>query len=352
MFYDRELIANANGAQHWGALWAGRSYVKGLEDDVIARGRSAGMQVNANILTRDFWQATDNLILQLRDQETGMDLVNDLMQVQTILPIGKTVKMYNVIGDIADDVKVTMDGQAPYSFDHVDYDTDGDPVPIITAGYGVNWRHQAGLQTVGIDLTQDSQTAKLREYNKKIVAHVLDGNSNIVVDGKASQGVRNHRNTRKIDLGAGGANIDLTSATAVQMLAFFQGTFEPLLTTNRVAALDVLWVSYEVMSNLGKSVYENNVNLGSARQYLLTNFPRVREIRPTFALTGNEFLGYVRRRDVVSPLVGMPTGIVALPRPMPQSNYNFQIMSAIGMQVSADANGLGGVFYGADLTAE
>lgn len=351
MFYDRELIANANGAQHWDALWAGRDYMRTVEDDIYARATAARMQVNANILTRDFWQATDNTILELRDQEDGMEIVNDLLTVQTILPIGKTVKMYNVVGAIADDVQVTMDGQAPYSFDHTEYASDGDPIPIITAGYGVNWRHQAGLQTVGIDLTRDSQTPKLREYNKKIVSHVLDGNTKIVVDGKASQGLRNHRNTEKVNIGPAGANIILTTATAAQMLAFFQGAyFDGVLTANRVSAIDVLWVSYEIWANMTKSVYENNVNLGTGFSYIKSNQPRVKDIRPTFALTGNEMIGYVRRRDYVSPLVGMPTSIMALPRPMPQSNYNFQIMSALGLQVTADSAGLSGVFYWAVIS--
>ena len=59
-----------------------------------------------------------------------MEIVNDLMAVQTVLPIGKTAKLYNTIGDIADDVSVSLDGQAPYSFDHTDYGSDGDPVLI------------------------------------------------------------------------------------------------------------------------------------------------------------------------------------------------------------------------------
>ncbi len=44
-----------------------------------------------------------------------MEIVNDLMGVQTVLPIGKTAKLYNVSGDIADDVSISIDGQAPYS---------------------------------------------------------------------------------------------------------------------------------------------------------------------------------------------------------------------------------------------
>ncbi len=65
-------------------------------------------------------------------------------------------------------------------------------------------------------------------------------------------------------------------------------------------------------------------------------FAPVREIRPTFALSGNEFIAYVRRQDIISPLVGMVVGVVPLPRPLPNANYNFQIMSAEGLQITAD----------------
>src|SRR5690606_10932578 len=123
------------------------------------------------------------------------EIVNDLLGVQTVLPIGKTAKLYNIAGDIADDVKVTMDGQAPYSFDHTEYDNDGDPIPVFTAGYGVNWRHAAGLSSVGIDLVLDSQSAKLRKFNKQLVSYVLNGNSKIQVQNYPAQGLKNHRNT-------------------------------------------------------------------------------------------------------------------------------------------------------------
>ncbi len=106
-----------------------------------------------------------------------MEIVNDLIGVQTVLPVGKTAKLYNVVGDIADDVSVSIDGQAPFSFDHTDYASDGDPIPVFTAGYGVNWRHAAGLNSVGIDLVLDSQMAKMRKFNQKRVNYYLNGDS-------------------------------------------------------------------------------------------------------------------------------------------------------------------------------
>ena len=347
MFYNPEFLQLNNAQEHWDQLWATRDYHAGIDGVLRRNAIAAGMQVNAEGPARDFWKAVDNQVVELRDQETGMEIITDLLPVQTVLPIGKTVKFYNQVGDIDDSVAVSMDGQAPYSFDHVDYDSDGDPVPIIQAGFGVNWRHWQGMRTVDMDVALDSQRAKQREYNRKLVSLALDGKSSIKVDGKQSQGLRNHRNTQKIDLTV--AAINLTSATAAAMIAFFQGPFATLLTANRIQRLDVLWVSMEIWDNLAKIYVENGVTTGTVREYL-QRFIRVGDIRGTFALTGNEFLGYVRSRDVVTPLIGMPTSTLPLPRPMPESNYNFRIMGAMGMQVKADAAGMGGVFYGANLT--
>lgn len=347
MFYSPQFLQLNNAQAHWDQLWATRDYHANIDKVLRVNAIAAGMAVNAEGPARDFWKAVDNQVVELRDQEVGMEIITDLLPVQTVLPIGKTVKFYNLVGDIADDVAISMDGQAPYSFDHVDYDSDGDPVPIIQAGFGVNWRHWQGMKTVDMDVALDSQRAKQREYNRKLVSLALDGKDSIKVDGKQSQGLRNHRNTQKIDLTV--AAINLTTATAAQMIAFFQGPFATELTANRIQKLDVLWVSMEIWDNMAKIYVENGVTTGTVREYL-QRFIRVGEIRGTFGLTGNEFLGYVRSRDVVTPLIGMPTSTLPLPRPMPESNYNFRIMGAMGMQVKADANGMGGVFYGANLT--
>jgi hypothetical protein len=363
MFFDAQtLAANGRLRAHWNDLWANRDIYNAQHQAMVAANRAlmSPEMLAANAvagLGRDFWAQVDGQILEMRNQEVGMEIVNDLLAVQTVLPIGKTAKLYNVVGDIADDVSVSLDGQPPYSFDHTEYDSDGDPIPVFTAGYGVNWRHAAGLSTVGIDLVLDSQRAKLRKFNKQLVSYVLDGDARIKVASYPGEGLRNHRNTVKVDLGGGGANIDLTTATAADLLAFFgqAGDFGAAARANRVAAYDVVWVSYDIWANMAQPYLidvngATNALVGGSVMQAILPFTPVREFRPTYALSGNEFVGYERRRDVVSPLVGMATGVVPLPRPLPQTNYNFQIMAAMGLQVSKDADGHSGVIYGADLT--
>lgn len=362
MFLTQSAIAaHPRLMGHYQELQANRNIWNSLNEAMIAANRSAMTpeMLACNALTglgRDFWQEVDRQVITFRDQETGMEIVNDLLSVQTALPIGKTVKLYNVSGDIADDVSISMDGQPPYSFDHTEYDSDGDPIPVFTAGYGVNWRHAAGMSTVGIDLVLDSQAAKLRKYNKFIVSYTLNGSEKIVVDGKPGQGIKNHRNTIKLNLGsgAGGANIDLTTATQDQLATFFtSGAFGQVARDNFVDAYDVLWVSPQIWANLMKPasvvIGGDRILSGGTVQSVIQGFAPARAIRQTFALSGNEFIAYQRRQDVISPLVGMATGVVPLPRPMPQSNYNFQIMGAMGLQIKRDGENKSGVLYGANL---
>ena len=342
MGHYQELQANRNiwNRKNEVMLAANRSI---MTPDMLQANALAGLQ-------REFWAEVDRQIIQYRNQEVGMEILNDLLGVQTVLPIGKTVKLYNVVGDIADDVSVSIDGQAPYSFDHTEYDSDGDPIPVFSAGFGVNWRHAAGMSSVGIDLVLDSQAAKLRKYYKRIVSYLLDGDKKIQVQGYKAQGIRNHRNTVKIDLGASGANIDLTTAPQQEVIDFFtKGAFGQSARGNKVAAYDVLWVSPDIYGNLDSDYVNGGVVSGTIRERILAR-AKIRDIRETYALEGNEFLAYERRQDVISPLVGMAVGTVPLPRPLPNTNYNYQILSAMGLQIARDDEGLTGVVYGAELT--
>ncbi len=360
MFFTPEsLAANSRLRGHWTELWANRNIYNRQQRAMIEANRAAMtpemLACNAvGGFARDFWAELDRQIIQMRDQETGMEIVTDLMGVQTVLPIGKTAKLYNVAGDIADDVSISLDGQPPYSFDHTEYDSDGDPIPVFTAGYGCNWRHAAGLNTVGIDLVLDSQAAKLRKFNKRIVDYVLNGDSSIKVENYPAQGLKNHRNTIKVELGATGANIDLTSASQADLATFFTtGAFGQAARDNFVDAYDQIWVSPQIWANLMKpatvSIGGSTLLSGGTVLSVIQGFVPGRSIKQTFALSGNELLAYQRRQDVVTPLVGMAVGVVPLPRPLPQSNFNFQIMSAMGLQIKRDGDGHAGVLYCAEL---
>lgn len=359
MFFTPRTMQDPNVQAHWADLWANRAMAAMATERIVEHYRPAmtpdALAVNAlGTPGAEFWQQIDRNVIALRDQVPGMEIVNDLMQVQTTLPIGKTARLYTLGGEIAEDVAVSIDGQAPFSFDMSDMNTDGDPVPVFTAGYGVNWRLAEGLRTVGVDAVLDAQRAKALPYNRRLVNYMLNGDNTIQVSNYPAQGLKNHRNTIKLNLGAGGANIDLTTATPAAIIAFFSGgAFGQTRLANYVAGYDIMWVSQAIWANLQKP-YIIDVNGGGTNAILGGNvmqaimpYAGVREIRPTFALVGNQFLAYIRRQDVVTPLVGMTTGVAPVPRLMPNSNFNYQMMGAYGLSVGRTPEGYGGVLYGA-----
>lgn len=347
MYFTKENLAtNARMQGHWNELWAQRNIFNAQHDAMIAANKanmtSEMLACNAvGGFAKEFWKEIDNQIIELNTEEIGIEIVNDLMGVQTVLPIGKTLKMYSVSGDISDEVVMSMDGQAPHGFDHTEYGSDGDPIPMFTAGYGVNWRLAHGLNTVGIDLALDSQRLKLKKFNKRRVKFYLEGNDAMVVDGHKAMGIKNHKNTQQLTL-----TTDLTTAQFDALIDFFTiGEFGVLARNNFVAKYDVMWVSPEIMANLARPHIVNGAVVGSVLKTVMP-FAPVGEIRQTFALKGNEIIAYQRRRDVISPLIGMTTGVVPVPRTMPNDNYNFKIMSAEGLQITCDMLGRSGVVYG------
>ncbi len=347
MYFTKENLAtNARMQGHWKELWAQRNIFNDQHDAMIAANKAnmTAEMIACNAVggfEKSFWKEIDNQIIELNTEEIGIEIVNDLMAVQTVLPIGKTLKMYSVSGDINDEVVMSMDGQAPHGFDHTEYGSDGDPIPMFAAGYGVNWRLAQGLNTVGIDLALDSQRLKLKKFNKARVQFYLNGNENIKVDGHKAMGIKNHKNTQQLTL-----TTDLTTAQFDALIDFFTiGEFGVLARNNFVAKYDIMWVSPEIMANLARPHIVNGAVVGSVLQTVMP-FAPVGEIRQTFALKGNEIIAYQRRRDVITPLIGMTTGVVPVPRFMPTDNYNFKIMSAEGLQITCDMLGRSGVVYG------
>lgn len=347
LFNKHNLATNSRIRAQWDHLWAQRNMFNDRDGALIAANMA---NMTADILAcnavggfdQEFWKAVDNQIIEMSTEETGIEIVNDLMAVQTVLPIGKTEKMYSVSGDINDEVVVSIDGQAPHGFDHTEYGSDGDPIPMFAAGYGVNWRHSEGLKTVGIDLALDSQRLKLQKFNKARVDYYLNGNAKINVNGKPGQGIKNHRNTQQLVM----TSDDLTTDGFDDIIKFFTtGAFGVMARNNRVDQYDIMWVSPEIMANLAAPHIANGTVVGTVLNIVKPFIP-VKEIRQTYALSGNEFIAYQRRRNVITPLVGMTTGVVPLPRFMPTDNYNFKIMSAEGLQITCDMLGRSGVVYG------
>ncbi|CNJ18647.1 Uncharacterised protein [Yersinia aldovae] len=304
----------------------------------------------AGILTRDFWREVDNQIIQIRDNDQGREFLTDLQSIGTPLNPGKTAKLYTKGTDISDEVTISMDAQPPRYNDHTDADTDGDPVPAFTAGFGVNWRHWTAMKSENIDLVIESQARKMVKVFSTIADYYLDGSSRAKAGTYQGQGIRNHRNTKKIDLGASGANINLVTATNDQIIAFYNQYFAKTLDDNYVDAVDVMWISPEIRRRLDAPLSQSgNYKEGTLREEIM-RFSRIKAFKSTFKMKGNEFFAYVRNKEYISPLIGAPVSVVPVPRLMPNANYDFMIWALLGVQIKADINGRGGVFYAAAMS--
>lgn len=301
----------------------------------------------------EFWAEIDRRAIAVRDNANGREMLTDLMGIATSVNIGKTVKTYAKSGDIQNEVKISMDGQTPITFDHVDREDDADPIPIMNCGFGINWRHWQGLMTENMDVLGESQAQKMKVFLDYLAKYLMDGDKAISVAGYKGQGIRNHRNTQKIDMNLVGVDLSAPAPTTTndQIVNFWGQTFAIQLDANYIAGkIDIVWISPDIDRRMAVP-FSNSEGFkgGSLRQFVL-DFGRVKEFRVNYALKGNEFVAYNRDRDVISPLVGQAISTTPVPRVNPRDNYNFEIWAAMGLQIKADANGRSSVFYGAKLT--
>lgn len=315
--------------------------------------RNSGSYVKnaAGIFGSDYWLELDRQTVEIAGQDRGREIFNDLQDLVTVVPLGKTVRGYTKLGDISDHVTISMDMQTPQTFDHSSSTGDGDPIPGFTAGYGINWRHWLGLQTENIDLMLQSQRAKLVKFYEAQADYAMNGSPKIKEAGYFGQGIKNHRNTIKLNLAAAGLNINLTTADPDDVVAFFSSVFGGVLDTNAVARVDKLWVSPQIRARLALP-YSSDLGIlaGSTERQLLEFASRIREIGTDYSLNGNEFVAYVKDKTFLEIPTGQAVTITPIPRLYPRDNFNNDISSAFGVQVKVDGSGRGGVFYGANLT--
>lgn len=298
-----------------------------------------------------FWADIDRRAIAVRDNDKGRELLTDLMTLATPVDIGYTFKTYAMEGDIDDEVKISMDGQTPITYDHVDTTSAGDPIPIFQAGFGINWRKWLGHQNANMNTVADSQAAKLKIMFEAMVDYVLDGDKKIKEAGFAGQGIRNHRNTKKIDLTLSGIDLTSGSTSNDDILKFWNQDFAIHLDANYVAGkIDVVWISPEIERRMNVPFSNSQGFKGGTLKTYILEFGRVGEFKTTYKLKGNEFLAYERNRDAITPLVAQAVGTVPVERRSPRANFNFEIWGAMGLQIKADANGRGSVFYAAKLT--
>lgn len=330
--------------------------------------KQAGSTLRANaaaLLPKEAYQEMDSITQRVFTNDEGQGYFTDLMGVSKSVNIGKTSVIYRQASDKSGSVNRSMSGQMPTIMSKTNYTFERDPVPIFTTGYGREWREQSAFTTEGFDAMFDDHENAMRDIREDMAIYMLIGDSNIAVDGAVGRGALNHSSTQKLDLGASGSNIDLTSATTDEIITYFTGDFAEALDDNYCPRVSKLWVSPQLNRKLdepysGSAFYKE----GTLKDYLL-RYGRIDEIEVTFELgrsggvgsgtynaasEGNEFFAYVKDSQVIAPLVAQPASVIAIPRMLPMDNVNNLVWGAMGMQVKSDANGRSKVFYASEIS--
>jgi hypothetical protein len=349
-YFDQQLVANSRPhAAWWGELSVEREHFHRTEE-VHANLMQELLGNAAAILPRDAWLDLDGITRRVMRNDEGQVYMADLMPLAKAVNIGKLVHLNRVSSD-AGSVTRSMSGQVPVSLDKVTYDYRGSPVPIFSTAYGREWREWNTLQSENFDALSDDQEAHTAKIRRDMALYALDGDSTIVVGGYQAYGIRTSPLSKAINLGSasGGANIDLTTATADQIDAFFSGPFGAMLDANLITGKVNLYISPEIGRAWDKA-YSAAAGFkpGTIMEFVAKN-RRINKIAVTYELTGNAFFGFVPSADYIRPLVGMAVNTTAKTRHNPTDNYQFLVMGAMGIEIRADFNGKSGVFYSTDV---
>ncbi|MBB4798007.1 hypothetical protein HNP32_001731 [Brevundimonas bullata] len=341
-YFDENLIANSRPhGEWWDQLGVSRDYFHHVEDHF------ASFQANASaILPRDAWLELDTITTRVMRDDGGQVFMSDLMALAKPVNIGTMAHLTRVASDTNNPVHRSLSGQVPVAMDKTIYDYRGTVVPIFADGYGREWREWNTLRSANFDALADDQEGALDKINRNMADYALDGDATIKFQGYTAYGLRNSPLTKLINLGsaAGGANIDLTTATSDELEAFFVGPFGAMLDANLITEAVNLYISPDIARAWDKS-YSNAAGFkdGTIREFIARN-RRIKKIEVTWKLTGNQFFGFVPNARYVRPLIGMAVNTTAMTRLNPTDNYQFLVMGAMGIEVRGDYNGKSGVF--------
>lgn len=341
-YFDENLIANSRPhGEWWDQLGVSRDYFHHVEDHF------ASFQANASaILPRDAWLELDTITTRVMRDDGGQVFMSDLMALAKPVNIGTMAHLTRVASDTNNPVHRSLSGQVPVAMDKTVYDYRGTVVPIFADGYGREWREWNTLRSANFDALADDQEGALDKINRNMADYALDGDATIKFQGYTAFGLRNSPLTKLINLGsaAGGANIDLTTATSDELEAFFIGPFGAMLDANLITEAVNLYISPDIARAWDKS-YSNAAGFkdGTIREFIARN-RRIKKIEVTWKLTGNQFFGFVPNARYVRPLIGMAVNTTAMTRLNPTDNYQFLVMGAMGIEVRGDYNGKSGVF--------
>ena len=346
-YLDKTIVANSRAAKgQWEEVIRRRKAFTANEQHF---GQLHGMEVNAAArIPQDVYRDFDSQTKQLMTGDEGGVILDILMPLARSVPIGKIVSEYRKVSD-ATDAQSSISGQHRKPMDKVTYDYDGALVLIHDAAFGREWRELEAMRSEDFDGLIDDQAAAVRAVRRQLVDNFLNGSPGTLYKGQASFGIKNSPNTQALDLGLGGLNTDLTSATTTfaEIEAVFINTLQVLQGAANNVEQDITFV---VSSDIWFNLLRRGSNEQSFRTFLeqLRTLPGVANIVKTNganALSGNEFIAMAASGQFIQPVVGMGMTTTPMQRLTPYADWQSLVWSAAGLQIKADAAGRSGVLY-------
>jgi len=286
---------------------------------------------NAGRSPQDLYREFDTMVVTQFKLDEGDNILNALLPLSRSVNIGRTIIEYPKVSD-SGVANTSMSGSTGIKFDGVDYDYGGTYIPIHDTGFEVPWREYEAQRLEGFDTVMDLQREHARTLRQKYVSFLLDGSA-IKYKGKSWSGFRSDSTVKQVDLGAGGLNVDFTSA-ALTGANFRNGWLElvkKLYLEEKVTVPATYFVSNQIFFN-AQRFYTDNYASGT----ILDQIKRVvgvADIVPSSALTGNQVLAMPLSQSFIEPVVGMGVNTVALSRPEYNSPYRWVTWGAMGIMV-------------------
>lgn len=298
------------------------------------------MTANAGTKPFQLYQEFDDTVVEQFHLDEGDAILSRLMPFGRSLPIGYQVTQGARASDSGKFTQ-SMTGEQKTIYDGIDYDLDGTIIPIGKNGFKTSWRESQTLSNEGFDDMVHKQREAVRTHKKGVFNTMMDGHRDdqgnlIVVDNLSWAGFRNDSRVDQVDLSTGTYQFNFTDRTQTGPAIYdaFMKMAERRMVENGVTEGATFWVSTSTWWNFQRQYGDNNTQ-GLIIEQLRT-ISGVDDIVVSSGLTGNEILSI----PLLSKYIALPTGMavsnIALPRPIWNSPVEFEIVSAIGVQIKND----------------
>lgn len=306
-----------------------------------------GLEVNNARIPADVWRDFDNQTKQLMLSDEGSVLMQDLAPFTRNVNVGKIVTEYRKFSDNEMEVRRSIDGQHAKPVNNTTFEYDGALVLVHSTQVGRNWRELEGMRSEGYDALLDDQAAAVRYVRKSLVDDFVNGTANLKYKGYSSFGIKSNPNTKALNLGAAGLNIDMTSSTLTfqQAWTVIVAALKALQGDGNNASGNVtLYVSDAIWFNLMR-LANPSVNNTETLLTAILRIPGLAGIKKTDQVVGNQFFAIILSSEYIRPVVGMPVTTTPIARVTPMDDWHVLVWSAAGLQIKSDANGATGVLY-------